>query len=212
MIQQAMEWIRNLLTNNEAAKRSNRAIFITIIVFASLSLLAAFVLSIEEIILLKDPNAQLSCNINAVLNCSSVMKTKEAAVFGFPNSFLGLMTEPVLITMAVGYLSGARYKRWFYVAVNIGSALGSLFAYWLFFQSLYNIQILCPWCLLVTISTTIIFEAITRYNLRENNFGLSRKTHKKVLGWIDKDYDKFIAAGWLVLLTALVLIKFPGIF
>jgi uncharacterized membrane protein len=212
MMHKTMEWIRNILKGRGATERSNRAIFITIIVFALLSLLAAFVLSIEEFILLRNPDAQLSCNINAVLNCASVMKTKEAAVFGFPNSFLGLITEPVMITLAIGYLAGARYKQWFYVAANIGSGLGSLFAYWLFFESVYNIQILCPWCLLVTVSTTIIFEAITRYNLRENNFGFSKKTHKKVLDWLSKDYDKFIAAGWLVLLTALVLLKFSGIF
>ena len=201
-----------IFRGDKTTESSNRAIFITIIVFASLSLLAAFTLSIEDYILLKDPNANLSCNVNAILNCSSVMKTKEATVFGFPNSYLGMITEPVLITLAVGYLAGARYKRWFYVATNIGSAIGSLFAYWLFFESLYNIQILCPWCLLVTVSTTIIFEAITRYNLRANNFGLPHAINSRVQGWLDRDYDKLVAAGWIALLTLLVFLKFPGLF
>ncbi len=208
MLTRLLQWLKR----GEQKERSDRWIFSVILVMAILSLLAAFILSVENVELLRNPNAQLTCNINAILNCASVMKTDESHVFGFPNSFIGLMTEPVLITISIAFLAGARFRRWFYIAMNIGSALGSLFAYWLFFQSLYNIQILCPWCLLVTVCTTIIFEAITRYNLRENNFNLSKKSHKIVIGWLAKDYDKFLAGGWLVLLALLAFIKFPGIF
>jgi uncharacterized membrane protein len=205
---QLLQWFKK----GEQKERSDRWIFSIILVSATLSLLAAFVLSVENVELLRNPNAQLTCNVNVFLNCASVMKTDESHIFGFPNSFIGLVTEPVLITIAIAFLAGARFKKWFYIGMNIGSGLGSLFAYWLFFQSLYNIQVLCPWCLLVTVCTTIIFEAITRYNLRENHFNLPKKAHKMVLGWLAKDYDKFVAAGWLVLLAVLALVKFPGIF
>jgi uncharacterized membrane protein len=193
-------------------EKSNRAIFITILICAAIGLAAAFVLTIERAHLMADPNAVLSCSFNIVLNCASVMKTWQAEVFGFPNSYIGLMAYPVLIALAVGYLAGARYKRWFMNSAQIGVTLGLIFAYWLFFQSVFVIQVLCPWCLLVTTATTIIFEAFTRYNLRENNFGLSKNLHAKVLGWLQKDYDKFIAAAWLVLMVILVLVKFPDIF
>jgi len=192
--------------------RANNWIFGVILFFASVGLLASFTLSNEKIELLKDPNAVLSCSLNVVLNCASVIKSWQATAFGFPNSFIGLMAYPVLITLAVGYFAGARYKKWFLLGAQAGALLGLVFAYWLFFQSVFVIQVLCPWCLLVTFSTTMIFEAITRYNLRENNFNFSQQLHQKILKPLHKDYDKFLVAAWVVALIVMVFIKFPDIF
>lgn len=195
------------------AEHSNKWIFWTMLVFGVVGLIAAFALSVEKFILLSNPQAQLSCNFNLVLNCGAVMETWQARVFGFPNSFIGLMAYPVVITVAVAGLSGVKHARPFMFAAQIAYGLGLLFAYWLFFQSVYAIQILCPWCLLVTFSTTILFDAITRYNIRENNLFLSKKIHAKALAFIQKDYDKLLTAAWLVLLAALVLTKFgEGLF
>ena len=54
--------------------RDNRWIFASMLVGALLSLLAAFVLSVEAIQLAKNPNAELSCSVNVVLNCATVAK------------------------------------------------------------------------------------------------------------------------------------------
>lgn len=176
--------------------------------FGIFGLVSAFTLSVEKIHLIKDPAAQLSCSFNAVLNCASVMKTWQAELFGFPNSFIGLMAYPVVITIAIAGLLGTRFPRPFMAAAQVGYGLGLIFAYWLFFQSVYVIQVLCPWCLVVTFSTTIIFETLLRYNLRENNLYLPPKWHKRALGWLKKDYDKFAVAAWLFLMVVLVLVKF----
>lgn len=184
------------------------ALFSLVAISAAVGLVASFVLSIEKIHLLKEPDAILSCTVNLVLNCATVMKTWQAELFGFPNSFIGLMAYPVIVTLAVGYLAGARYAKWFMFATLAGSFLGLIFAYWLFFQSLYVIQILCPWCLLVTIATTLIFDAILRFNLLENTIDLPKKWHAVAVGFLKKDYDKLLVAGWLVLMVALVVVKF----
>lgn len=182
------------------------------LVFASFSLLAAFALAIEEFQLLQNPNAELLCNVNSVLNCGTVMKTWQAHLFGFPNTFLGLMAEPVVITIAIAGLAGVKFPRPFMFTAQIFYGLGSLFAYWLFFQSLYSIQELCPLCLVITVATTFVFESLLRYNIRENNLYLSERIQRKALHWINKDYDKFAVGIWLALLAALALIKFPNIF
>lgn len=194
--------------NQRALEKSNNWIFGTIIVCAVIGLVASFVLSVEKIELLKNPDAVLSCSINVVLNCASVMKTWQATLFGFPNSYIGLMAYPVLITLGVGYFAGARYKRWFMLGAQIAATLGLIFAYWLFFQSVYVIQILCPWCLFVTTMTTLIFEAFLRYNLRENTFKLPKEWQGKILAFLSKDYDKLLAAAWLAAMAILVLVKF----
>lgn len=198
--------------HNTPDNRSHTYIFGTLLVFGVLGLLASFLLSVERIEQLVNPDSQLFCDVSAIFNCSTVMQTWQAKVFGFPNSFIGLMAYPVVITLAVAGLANVRFPRWFMVLAQIFFGLGLLFAYWLFFQSMYVIQVLCPLCLVVTASTTLLFEALLRYNLRENTFSLPAHMHKKVLAWLKKDYDKLLAGAWLVLMLALVLLQFPSIY
>jgi uncharacterized membrane protein len=170
--------------------------------------LAAFVLSIEKVHMLQNPDAVLSCTVNLVLNCASVMKTPQASLFGFPNSFIGVAGFAIVIAVAMGGLLKVKYSRAYLVTAQVFYGLGLLFSYWLFFQSVYVIQVLCPWCLVVTFMTTILFETLLRINLRRNNFSLSKMTNTKVQKFLDKDFDKLIVAAWIVLLVALVLGKF----
>lgn len=195
---------------SKAAERSNRWIFATMLLFGAVGLAASFILAVEKLHLLENPNAQLSCSINLVLNCASVMQTWQSSLFGFPNPYIGMMAYPVVIAVAVAGLAGVRFPRPFMFAAQICYGLGLIFAYWLFFQSVYTIQILCPWCLFVTAATTIIFDTLLRYNVRENNLYLSKKMHKKFLKLFDKDFDKLFVTAWLVLMTALVFVQFGG--
>ena len=176
--------------------------------FGIAGLIASFTLTVERFHLLQNPDAVLSCNFNLLLNCSTVMQTWQAQVFGFPNSLIGIIGYPVVITVAMAGLAGVRFPRWFLIAANIFYLLGALFAYWLFFQSLYVIQVLCPWCLVVTVSTTFILESLVRHNLRENVFQFKPVMHKKIKKFLSNDYDKLIVGAWLVLLVALVFLKF----
>ncbi len=198
---------------DEAQRRSNQWIFGTMLFFAIAGLISALVLSVEKLHLLENPNAVLSCSINLILNCATVMQTPQSSVFGFPNSYIGLMGYPIVMTVAIAGLSGVRFPRKFLLFAQVGYASGLIFAYWLFFQSVFVIQVLCPWCLVVTLATTIIFETLLRYNLRENNFGFSKKLNNRVQAFLQKDYDKLIVAGWILLLTSIVLFKFSdGLF
>jgi uncharacterized membrane protein len=185
-----------------------KALFGTMLGFGILGLIASFVLAVEEFHLLKDPTTTLSCSFNLVLNCSTVMQSWQASVFGFPNMFIGLMAFPVVIVVAALGLAKAKCPRWFYVWANIGYLLGTIFAYWLFFNSLYDIQVLCPWCLIVTFSTTILLATITSYNLRENTFNFSKRTNAKLQHSLTKDVHKLVVATWIVLMIVLVILKF----
>ena len=196
------------LFGNKKVERSNKWIFGTMLVFGLAGLGASFVLTLEKIHLLQNPDAILSCSINIVLNCSTVMETWQSSVFGFPNMLVGLMAYPVVITVAVAGLAGVKFPRPFLIAANSCYLLGALFAYWLFFQSVYAIEVLCPWCLIVTFATTILLATITHYNLRENTFGLNKKHNQVAQAFLAKDFGKLLTAGWLVLLIGLVFIKF----
>jgi len=47
--------------------------------------------------------------------------------------------------------------------------IGLLFAYWLFYEAYFVIGALCPWCLVVTVTTTLVFASMTRVNILEGN-------------------------------------------
>lgn len=200
--------LRFLFNKKDEQIRSNRWVFGTMLVFGLAGLIASFVLSIDKIHVLENPNTVLSCSINLVLDCSRVMETWQSHVFGFPNMFLGLMDYAIIVTIAVLGLSNVKFPRWFLITVNVGYLLGLIFSYWLFFQSVYAIQILCPWCLVVTFSTTMIFSAMTHYNLRNNTFGFSKKANNAIQMFIKKDYHKLLVASWIVLMIVLVILKF----
>ena len=205
--------IKEFFTHEEKTLRDNRWIFTSMLIGAILSLVAAFVLSVEAIQLAKNPDAQLSCSINVVLNCATVGKHPTAELFGFPNSFLGLIAEPIVITVAIAGLAGIVFPRRFMFWAQIGYTLGFVFAWYLFYVSFFVIQALCPWCLLVTVTTTFVFFAITRYNIRESNLYLPKKLSDRAKQWVKKDYDKLVLASITVLAIAAIIIKYgDGLF
>ena len=93
------------------SSRSRTVLFLEMLVFATLSLIASFVLSYDAILIAQNPDVVLSCSINAVFDCVTVGSTWQANVFGFPNAFLGLIAEPVVMTIAVASLARTRFPR-----------------------------------------------------------------------------------------------------
>ncbi|OYX39716.1 vitamin K epoxide reductase [Candidatus Saccharibacteria bacterium 32-50-10] len=205
--------IKKFFSHKDKKMRDNRWIFTSMLVGAILSLIASFVLSVEAWQLAANPDAQLMCSINVVLNCATVGLHESSYLFGFPNAFLGLIAEPIVITVAIAGLAGVKFPRLFMFAAQIGYTLGFIFAYYLLFTSYFVIGALCPWCLLVTVTTTLVWFTITRYNIRENNLYLPKKLHKKLLGFIEKSYDKLILWSLIALIAIAILAKYgEGIF
>ena len=141
------------------------------LVSSLLGLVASLVLSIDAVALAADPNADLSCNINSKISCGAVGTTWQANLLGFPNAFIGLIAEPVVITLATAALGGVRFPRWFMLTAQAVYSIGFVFALWLFYQAYFVIGALCPWCLLITVTTTLVFTSMTRVNLLDGNLG-----------------------------------------
>jgi uncharacterized membrane protein len=196
-----------------ARERSDAWIFSTMLIGALLSLLAAFVLSVDAIQVAKDPHAALSCSINAVINCATVMEHPSSELFGFPNSYLGLIAEPIVITVAVAGLAGVRFPRAFMAAAQVGYTAGLIFAYYLFYESFAVIGALCPWCLLVTLSTTLVFMSLLHFNIREDNLYLTEKHSANLKKWIAGGYDRMLTAIVLAAFIFMILFKYhQGLF
>lgn len=198
----------SLLERAHSFRQTDRWIFSTMLFSACLSLLAAFVLAVDAIHLAKDPQIALPCNINEVINCSAVARSWQAGLFGFPNAFLGLMAEPVVITIAVASLAGVRFPRAFMLAAQVVYSVGFIFAYWLFFESTFVIGALCPWCLVVTLSTTLVLASLTHVNIRDGNLYLPRPIQALARSALDLGIDLLLVVLWLSTVSILVLAKY----
>lgn len=191
----------------DVAPRTRYFLFGEMLVFAILSLIASFVLSYDAILIAKDPDVVLSCSINPLFDCVAVGSTWQANVFGFPNAFLGLISEPVVMTIAVASLCGVRFPRWFMFTANVCYLLGVIFAYWLLYQSTFVIGALCPWCLLVTVSTTFVFSSMTQWNVRENNLYLPDRWQARALRLVHGGWFTIALVVWLTAVALMEVVK-----
>ena len=188
--------------------RVGTAVWVAMLVGSVASLVASFVLSVDALRLAEDPGAVLACDINAVLSCGTVASSWQASVLGFPNAFLGLMTEPVVITLAVAGLSGVRLPRAMMLAAQVVYTVGLGFAYWLFHQAMFDIGALCPWCLLVTVATTLVWFELTRVNVLEDNLLLPRRVQSALATAVRLRADVLVAVVWLLLLVLAVVLRY----
>ncbi|MBT2365046.1 vitamin K epoxide reductase family protein [Streptomyces sp. ISL-10] len=145
---------------------ASRAFAWLLVVTGAAGLLAAWVITIDKFKLLEDPGFTPGCSLNPVVSCGNIMKSEQAAVFGFPNPMLGLVAYGMVIAIGVALLAGARYRKWFWLGVNAGTAFGVVFCTWLQYQSLYEINALCLWCSLAWVATIVMFWYVTSNNVR----------------------------------------------
>lgn len=191
-----------------AQRLTQRHIFITMLIASVFSFIASFVLSVEAIHLAGNADATFSCDINAVISCGAVARSEQANLFGFPNAFLGMIAEAIVITVALAAIGGVKFPRWYMFTAQIVYTLGLFFAYWLFFQSYFFIGALCPWCLLITFVTTIVFFEMTAYNILQNNLFLKEKVQERLVGWLKKGFDIIVVLLIFVTLTLMILGKY----
>ena len=199
------EKLRKRLLDKELKRRQLAALLM--LVGSGLGLLASFVLSIESLTLAKNSHAALNCDLNSVISCSAVANHWSATLLGFPNSFIGMMTLPVMVTIAVALLAGAKFPKWFMQAAQLGAVAGLLFAGWMFYMSYIVIGALCPWCLATDAAVLLVLFALIRHNVLTGNPMISTKLapSKKC---VQQNYDVVVFVAIAVVICALILLKY----
>jgi len=135
---------------------------------------ASFFLTLDKIQLLQNPAFKPACNLNPVISCGAVMKTGQASIFGVPNSIFGLIAFSALTMLGLSIAAGAVFKRWFWIIVQIVATTGIVAMHYLFFEDVFRIHAICPWCFLVWMVSIPTFFGITICNIRNGVFGVSR--------------------------------------
>lgn len=179
---------------------------IMLIVVGVIGTIAAFVILYEKIHLLQNPNYKPACSINPIISCGSVMQSDQSNVFGFPNPIIGLVGFPVLVVTGVVLLGGAKLKHWYWLGLNVGLLLGVAFLHWLFFQSVYRIGALCPYCMVVWTVTIAGFWYVTLYNIQHGHIKVKNR-FKKLTSFIRKHHLDILVL-WYLIILALILQHF----
>lgn len=158
---------------------------IALLIMGVVGWLASGTLTLERLELYKNANHVASCDFGLFLSCTSLMKTSQASLFGFPNPFLGVVGFAVVITVAMVLLAGASLPRWFMNGLQVGvtAALALITFFWI--TSVYVVMTLCPWCMVVWAMIIPMFLLVTAYNLYNGNLvkNPSEKLKSFVSGW-----------------------------
>ena len=195
----------------KSARRSwRRRTSVEMVISGIIGLVTSFVLSIEAWQLAADSSARFGCDISSVLSCSAVAQTWQARILGFPNAFLGIFFEAVVLAISVALCAGVRFPRWYMLGTNLLYTVALFFAFWLFSQSYFVIQVLCPWCLLITLTTTLVFAGLTRINVRDGVIPAPQGLRRAVAQGLDWALWGLIIFGVVAMVVAKYGVKLLG--
>lgn len=197
-----------LKTSKKAGPLSKIATILPWILIAGgiIGIIASVAITVEKFDLLTNPHYQPACNLNPIISCGSVMQSKQAHALGFMNTYVGLLGFPILVTVGMAMLAGAKFKRWFWQGMQTGLTLGTIFAYWLLFESIYRIRALCPYCLSVDLALTVVFWYITLFNFYEGNMTLPPAFRSA--GQFIKRHHLDLLIVWLLVVVGVILQHF----
>jgi|GEM_PF-1574116 len=146
---------------------------------AAIGISASFILSIEKIELLTEPNHVASCSLSPIVSCSPVIASPQASALGLPNSFIGIFAYTAVFAAAMTIAAGAiKLKRAWWRALLGGVVFGAGFASWLFYQGVFEIGKLCLYCMLVWLVTFAMLWLTTAYCIEKKHINLGTKLNK----------------------------------
>lgn len=159
---------------------------IALILYSVIAWLASATLVRERLELYKDSNHIASCDFGLFLSCSTIMKTDQAQLFGFPNPFIGLVGFAITGAIGVFFLmlsvmlpkwgvtaqQGAnRIPRWFLLSLQTGVTVAMCLVGFFWYTSIMVVMTLCPWCLVVWTFVIPMFFHTTAWTMANGAFG-----------------------------------------
>lgn len=181
---------------------------ILLVITGAIGWWGAMALITERVRSLLDPDYAISCDVNPLLSCGSVMTTWQASLFGFPNPLLGVAGFVAPMAVGVALLAGARFDRWFWAAFLAGVMVAFGFVLWLFQQAVYDIGVLCPYCMVVWAATIPMFWALLWWTLATGQVSAEGGRAQRLAARILPFTWVFVVANYAVIVLA-ILAAFP---
>jgi uncharacterized membrane protein len=188
-------------------------------------LFASWNLGVDRLIKLTNPGTTLNCDLNEYISCGKVDDSWQASLLHYsgvavPNAMIGLIVYGVFITCGVALISGVKFPTWWHRAMLGGNIFAAIFAYWLLAQSYFALLLkpgdeaimkygaLCPWCILLMFSTTIMLFALLHYQVLEDGLKLPKNLTSKWQHFIQSGMYEMVAIAWVLVLIIAILVKY----
>ncbi len=172
---------------------------------SAVGLIAAFWQMVERVHMLKNPGDPLSCNLNPVVDCGSVLGDSLASVFGPPNALIGVVMFTMLLTLGLQRLYGGQWTKLTKILGVALSTIALLFSLWFFHVSLYVIGKVCIFCIFIWAASV----PIGIYGAKDFLDGMTKP--KGVYKWkrdlLDK-YHLLVLFGLYAVMLGLFLVRF----
>lgn len=188
-----------------------------LIIGSLIGFLASFILAVDTIKFIQNPDVNLLCNVNPFISCTSVASQWQSWLLGFPNPLLGIAAFAMLFAIGVMLFSGGRAKKPLWLLVNLGTLAAMVFVMWFIYESVYVIGSLCIYCMVTWVVTWPLFLYTTIWNFRENHFAFPRfktKTQDRINAFFRfvSKYHGQILVAWYLIIILLILFRFKEFF
>lgn len=134
-------------------KSLNPAVGIAVMMFSLLGLVSSVMLLQSELDVLADPEANLICDVNPLIGCSSSLLSPQAHLLGIPNSALGLAAFSALLALGAVITFRGSLPKIVWWGLSAGVLGGLVFVAYFLFQSVAAFRTLCPYCMLTWVAT-----------------------------------------------------------
>lgn len=134
---------------------------VTALLASVIGVVASVILLMEKIELWKNPDYVPSCSWNPLFSCQGpMMSWQSSALFGLPNPLIGAVGFAIAGAVAL-FLATGLAPSWLRKAWWVGLTGALIYVGWLISQSLWVIEALCIYCMVVWVATVILFWVST---------------------------------------------------
>lgn len=145
--------------------KESRSLYGLIVGASAVGLVSSFLQLLDKLIHLKNPTANLACNISSVFNCSNVLDAWQSSFFGFPNSMMCMIFFSVMLGVALVGATGSSLNKVLRLVMHFFSVFFLFFGAWYLWQSIYVLGAVCIYCMFCYAAVIAINFAWVRTNV-----------------------------------------------
>lgn len=162
-----------------------------------------------EIKLLRDPLADLSCNISPLVACGDTLTVWQGNLLGIPNAFLGGIAFGIYALLGLLLAIGVKLPRLVWWGMLAGITGAMVFVAWFLGVSILTFGKLCPWCMVIWTVTIPLF-ALTWGEAAGRGVLTLSLPDAELPSWAQRLYSgrRWVMGGIYVLFVALIIACF----
>jgi uncharacterized membrane protein len=177
-----------------------KTLYKIITIASSVGLVASFLQMLEKLILLENPNAVLTCDINSVFSCTNILNSWQSSVFGFPNTLMCIIYFSLLLAIGLVGWTGSNINKKLRLTLQGMTLFFIGFGFWYLWQSIFAVGGLCIFCMFCYGAVLFISGSMLRLNYKD--YSKNKSVTRFFENMIAKQYDILI---WIFIAIAIII-------